>query len=114
MGKFLFVLFVLVAAGVIAGVSGGANATRLTGVSSGIFMESTNTLYPMTCDEQQIVNANQRKETFHCTFDAAIPPTGVYDTSNDAFWFSDFDGADAVSTHWTISRKGGLEGWALY
>ena len=39
------------------------------------------TLYPMTCDETQVVNDNGRMETFHCTFDDAAPSPVVCDTS---------------------------------
>jgi hypothetical protein len=28
--------------------------------------------YPATCDETQVINRNQRKETFNRTFDAAM------------------------------------------
>ena len=72
------------------------------------------TLYPMTCDETQVINGNQRKETFQCTFDAAAPAPFVCDTSVGCFWFSDFDGAEATSTHFVITPSGLVEGWAIY
>ena len=89
----------------------GATVTRATLPSS--FFDGT-TLFPATCDETQVVNGNQRKETFHCTFDAAVPAPFVCDTSIGCLWFSDFDGAEAVSTHFVITHSGLMVGWAKY
>jgi hypothetical protein len=114
MRKALIGLVVLLAAMAMAATAGATTVTRAT-VASSIFDVPTNTLYPMTCDEQQVVNDNQRKETFHCVFDDAAPSPGVSDTSTDgAVWFSDFDGTEAISTHWVITKKGTLDGWALF
>jgi hypothetical protein len=66
---------------------GGATVTKAT-LPSG-YSDSTG-FYPATCDETQVVNENQRKETFNCTFDTAAPAPIVCDTSSG---FSDFDGA---------------------
>jgi hypothetical protein len=89
----------------------GATVTKAT-LASG-YSDSTG-IYPATCDETQVVNANQRKETFTCTFDAAAPAPIVCDTSIGCFWFSDFDGAEASSTHFVITPSGRMVGWATY
>ncbi|HEX7311362.1 MAG TPA: hypothetical protein VF232_09295 [Gaiellaceae bacterium] len=89
----------------------GATVTHAT-LASSIFDGTT--LYPMTCEETQVINGNQRKETFQCTFDAAAPTPFVCDTSNGCFWFSDFDGAEATSTHFVITPSGRVLGWAVY
>lgn len=89
----------------------GATVTKAT-LPSG-YSDSTG-VYPATCDETQVVNANQRKETFDCTFDAAAPAPIVCDTSSGCFWFSDFDGAEATSTHFVITPSGRMVGWATY
>ena len=60
----------------------------------------------MTCDEQQVINANARKETFHRKL---LPPSGGKASALDCgadgvIWFSDFPGpfAQAVECHITI------------
>jgi len=58
------------AASVDAG-SNGATVTRAT-LASGV-VDENNVFYPATCNETQVINRNQRKETFQCTFDAAVP-----------------------------------------
>jgi hypothetical protein len=99
-------------AGVQAAAADPATVTKAalpSSISDGV------TVYPVTCDETQVTNGNQRKETFECTFDAGAPPgTIVCDTSFGCLWFSDFDGALATSTHFVITASGRLEGWALY
>ena len=90
----------------------GATVTRAT-LASG-YVDQNNVFYPATCDETQVVNNNQRKETFHCTFDAAAPAPVVCDTSSGCVWFSDFDGAEAINTHFVISPSGRMIGWATY
>ena len=90
----------------------GATVTRATLASS--FTDANGVFYPATCDETQVINQNQRTETFHCTFDAAIPAPVVCDTSIGCGWFSDFDGAQATSTHFVISHAGLMVGWAQY
>jgi hypothetical protein len=89
-----------------------ATVTRAT-LASG-FTDENNVFYPATCDETQVINKNQRKETFHCTFDAAIPAPIVCDTSIGCTWFSDFDGALATNTHFVITPSGKMVGWANY
>ena len=37
----------------------------------------------------------------------AIPPIGC-------LWFSDFDGAEAIETHFVVNRAGLMVGWAKY
>ena len=72
------------------------------------------TFYPATCRETQVISQNQRKETFDCTFDGAVPAPVVCDTSIGCLWFSDFDGAFATSTHFVITPSGRMVGWATY
>jgi hypothetical protein len=89
----------------------GAAVTKAT-LPSG-YIDGT-TLYPATCQQTQIINNNQRKETFECTFDAAVPAPIVCDTSIDCFWFSDFDGAEATNAHFVVTPSGRMVGWATY
>jgi len=89
----------------------GATVTKAT-LPSG-YSDSTGS-YPATCDETLVVNGNQRKEAFDCTFDAAAPAPIVCDSSSGCFWFSDFDGAPASSTHFVITASGRMVGWATY
>lgn len=91
-----------------------ANAATVTQATlpSGIFDGTS--FFPATCAETQVVNGNQRKETFQCSFDAGAPASFVCDTSRDCLWFSDFDGAEAKSTHFVITPSGVLVGWATY
>lgn len=118
MKKSLLVLVIVAtcALGLSAGVQtasgNGATVTRAT-LQSG-FVDENGIFYPATCDETQVINQNQRKETFQCTFDAAVPAPFVCDTSIGCIWFSDFDGAEATSTHFVITRSGLMVGWALY
>jgi hypothetical protein len=98
-------------AGVQAAGASEATVTKAT-LPSGIF-DGVN-FYPATCDETQVINENQRKETFDCTFDAAAPAPFVCDSSIGCIWFSDFDGAEATSTHFVITPSGRLVGWATY
>jgi len=89
----------------------GAAVTRAALASS--FSDGT-TIYPATCQETQVINTNQRNETFQCRFDGAVPAPIVCDTSSGCFWFSDFDGAGATDTHFVITPSGRLVGWATY
>jgi hypothetical protein len=50
------------------------------------------------------------KSRSHCTFDEAVPPPLVCDTSIGCVWFSDFDGAESTSTHFLITRSGLMVG----
>jgi hypothetical protein len=93
--------------------TGGSRATVAKATLPSGFFDGTN-LYPATCDETQVINDNQRKETFQCTFDAAVPAQFVCDTSVGCSWFSDFDGAEATSTHFVITASGLMVGWATY
>jgi hypothetical protein len=88
-----------------------ANVTKATLAS---FFFSGTTLYPATCQETQVINSNQRKETFECSFDAAVPERTVCDTSTGCVWFSDFDGAEATSTHFVVTASGRMVGWATF
>jgi hypothetical protein len=88
-----------------------ATVTRAT-LPSGFF-DGTN-LYPATCDETQVINDNARTETFNCTFDDGVPAPFLCDTSNGCGWFSDFDGAEATSTHFVVTPSGLMVGWAQY
>ncbi len=78
----------------IVQAANGATVTKAT-LASG-FCDTTG-CYAATCNETQVVNENQRKETFDCTFDAARPAPFVCDTSVGCGWFSDFDGARQVT-----------------
>ncbi|MGH3083992.1 MAG: hypothetical protein ACRDNP_08020 [Gaiellaceae bacterium] len=104
------VITVALALPAAVGAGDGATVTRAT-LPSLITVGTTR--FPTTCDETQVINANQRKETFHCTFDEAAPAPFVCDTSS-CFWFSDFDGAEATSLHLVITPSGRVEGWATY
>jgi hypothetical protein len=97
---------------VAAANGNGATVTRAT-LASG-YVDENNVFYPATCDETQVINQNQRKETFHCTFDAAVPAPIVCDTSIGCEWVSDFDGALATNTHFVITPSGKMVGWATY
>jgi hypothetical protein len=90
----------------------GATVTKATLPSS--FVDENNVFYPATCEVTQVINENQRKETFNCTFDAAVPAPAVCDTSIGCLWFSDFDGAEATTTHFVITPSGRMVGWATY
>lgn len=99
-------------AGIQTAKADGATVTRAT-LASG-FVDENNVFYPATCDETQVINTHQRKETFNCTFDAAVPAPVVCDTSIGCVWFSDFDGAEATNTHFVITPSGMMVGWATY
>jgi hypothetical protein len=88
-----------------------ATVTQAT-LASGFFDGTT--LHPATCTETQVINDNQRKETFQCTFDATVPAPFVCDTAVGCLWFSDFDGAEATTTHFVITPSGLMVGWATY
>ena len=71
-------------------------------------------IYPMTCDETQVINKTGRKETFHCAYPGPPPAQAEEADETNAFWFSDFDGAPAVTFHIVITPSGTFEGWAIY
>jgi hypothetical protein len=115
--KFAIMLAAVVALALSATVQAkttadGATVTRAT-LASG-FIDANNKLFPATCDETQVITQNQRREMFNCTFDAEIPPPIVCDTATGCFWFSDFDGKKATSTHFVITQSGQMVGWATY
>jgi hypothetical protein len=114
MRKSLLVLLVTMCAlALSAGVqtANGATVTRATLAS---FWVDGDVFYPATCDETQVINGNQRKETFQCTFDDEVPPQFVCDTAIGCVWFSDFDGAEATQMHVVITPSGLMVGWALF
>ena len=92
--------------------SNGATVTRAM-LPSG-FVDENDVFYPATCDVTQVVNKNGRTESFRCTFDAAVPAPVVCDTSIGCVWFSDFDGTEAIETHFVINPAGLMVGWAQY
>jgi hypothetical protein len=61
-----------------------------------------------------VINDNSRTETFNCTFDDGVPASFVCDTSIGCTWASDFDGAEATSTHFVVTPSGRMVGWAQY
>jgi hypothetical protein len=91
-----------------------ARATVPRATLPSFFVDEEGTFYPMTCRETQVINKQRRKETFHCTFDGPTPAPGVHSTATGASWASDFDGAEATRTHWTITPTGRVNGWAVY
>lgn len=95
-------------------LSAGVWAATVTKATLASGFDDGTAFYPATCDETQVINGNQRKETFNCTFDAAVPAPFVCDTAVGCIWFSDFDGAEATSTHFVITPSGRMVGWATY
>ena len=87
-----------------------ATVTRATLPS--FFLDAEGTFFPATCDVTQVINDNQRIETFQCTFDDAVPAPYRCDTT--CTWSSDFDGAPAVKTNFVITPSGLMRGWAIY
>jgi hypothetical protein len=70
--------------------------------------------FPMTCDETQVINKNQRKETFRCDFTGPAPTQAVHADETNSVWFSDFDGAPATAFSIVITPSGNLNGTATY
>ncbi len=96
---------------------GSASAASQKDMPSGFWDPVTNTSRPMTCDETQVINKNQRKETFHCTYPFPAPDKALkYETGDGfgMFWASDFDGKVATSFRLVITPSGNLEGSASY
>jgi hypothetical protein len=91
-----------------------SNRATVTRATLASFFCDFATCYPATCNEQQVVNGNHRKEAFRCTFDGDAPAPLVCDTAVGCSWFSDFDGAEAISTHFVITPSGHMRGWAAY
>jgi hypothetical protein len=105
----LTLLFVL--SGVVQGATG-AIVTRVTVPS--FFIDLEGQFFPATCQVTQVINANHRKETFRCSFDDAVPARVLCDTATGCTWFSDIDGAPAISTHFLVTPSGHMRGWATY
>ena len=117
MRKSLMVLVVTMCAlALSAGVqtANGDNGATVTRATLASFWFEDDVFYPATCDETQVINGNHRRETFHCTFDDAVPAPIVCDTSIGCVWFSDFDGAEAMQMHVVITRSGLMVGWAQF
>ena len=99
----------------------GATLVLVGGVQAGNGAQTTRAtlpsgwdIYPMTCDETQVINTKQRKETFHCAYTGPPPAHTEQADETNAFWFSDFDGAPAVKFHIVITPSGSFDGWAIY
>src|SRR4051794_20367814 len=86
-------------------------ATTTKTVSTTWVDNRTGIVYDITCNETQVINGNNRTESFDCTPDGAKPPAGTYN-SPSAFWNSDFDGSSARKVHVTIDNNGRLQGQA--
>ena len=116
MRKFLiiFAAVMTTALGLSAAAHADKNGATVTRATLASFFANETAFYPATCHETQVINKNQRKETFRCTFDEAVPPKLVCGTSADCSWSSDFDGAVATSTHIVITASGRMVGWATY
>jgi hypothetical protein len=89
-----------------------AQVTKAT-LPSG-FIDANGIFYPATCDETQVIADGQRKESFTCTFDAAVPPPFQCATASVCGWASDFDGALAVRAEVVITPSGLMVGSASY
>lgn len=96
----------------IAQAADGATVTKVTLPS--FFFDEAGDFFPATCDVTQVINQNHRKESFQCSFEGDAPAPLVCDTALGCNWFSDFDGAKAVSTHFVITPSGRMRGWASY
>lgn len=94
-----------------ATASNGATVTKATFDS--YYIDENGVFYPAVCDETQVINKSKRKETFYCTFTDA-KPAPVIVTEENGFWFSDFDGAQAVDFQFVITPSGNMNGWAVY
>jgi hypothetical protein len=99
----------------------GATLVLVAGVQAGSGAQTTHAtlpsgwdIYPMTCDETQVINGSQRKETFHCGYTGPPPSSAAEADQTNAIWFSDFDGAPAKVFHIVILPSGNFEGWATY
>ena len=99
----------------------GATLVLVGGVQAGNGAQTTRAtlpsgwdIYPMTCNETQVITKNQRKETFHCAYTGPPPAHTEQADETNAFWFSDFDGAPAVKFHIVITPSGSFDGWAIY
>lgn len=95
-------------------VQAGSRATVTRATLASFFVDESGAFFPATCDEHQVINGNQRKETFRCAFDGDAPAPFVCDTAVGCGWSSDFDGAESISTHFVITPSGIMRGWARY
>ena len=96
---------------------GSASAASQKDMASFWWDPATNTVRPMTCDENQVINKNTRKETFHCAYPFPAPDRAVEITSGDGsgiYWYSDFDGTVAKTFRLVITPSGNVEGSATY
>ena len=106
-------LAVVAGAGLIVPtVAAASSATVTRATLPSFFVDRAGTIFPATCDITQVVNDNQRIETFRCTFDDAV--TSTYRCDDSCTWSSDFDGAPAVKTYFHITPSGLMLGWAVY
>ena len=99
------------AALIVPTVAAASSATVTRATLPSFFVDLEGTFFPATCDITQVVNDNQRIETFRCTFDDAVPAAYRCDGCT---WSSDFDGAPAMKTYFHITPSGLMVGWAVY
>ena len=100
------------AALIVPTVAAASSATVTRATLPSFFVDREGTFFPATCDITQVINDNQRIETFRCTFDDAVPAAIRCDVG--CTWSSDFDGAPAVKTYFHITPSGLMLGWAMY
>jgi hypothetical protein len=99
----------------LSGVAQAANGATITKATlPSFFIDAEGGFFPATCHVTQVINGNHRKESFQCSFDGDAPAPFVCDTAVGCQWFSDIDGAEAVSTHFVITPSGRMRGWASY
>jgi hypothetical protein len=99
----------------LTGVAHGANRATVTKATlPSFFIDLEGNFFPATCHVTQVINRNHRKESFQCSFDGDAPTSFLCDTSDGCSWFSDIDGAEAISTHFVITPSGLMRGWASY
>ena len=112
--RWLLVLALVATALLSVTATAQARATVTRATLSSFMVDNEGNFFPTTCRVTQVVNKRQRKETFHCTFDAAAPSeTGVFGP-DAASWASDFDGAPARNFQFVITPSGRVNGWAVY
>jgi hypothetical protein len=112
---FVVLAAVLTLSLALSGVAQAANGATVTKATlPSFFIDEGGNFFPATCHVTQVINGNHRKESFQCSFDGDAPAPLVCDTDIGCGWFSDFDGAEAVSTHFVITPSGRMRGWASY
>jgi hypothetical protein len=102
----------MTAAMIAPAVASASPATVTQATLPSFFVDLEGTFFPATCDVTQVVNDQQRIETFRCTFDDTVP--APYVCHKTCTWASDFDGAPAQKTHFLITPSGEMHGWAIY